>query len=164
MAIQAQQSAPSHPRKEVVTRTPRSIIFFSLSLSPTRLCRAPPHYHCSHPKNAEARLGGFRFDSASQSGAQALRQHAARVGRRNHAVVPQAGRGVDGVALALDARLQLWVDGLAHRFHHGAELRRAHDADFGRWPHPEETWGIGATTENREKRNEVLAFFFCVLF
>lgn len=146
LGIQPQQSPP--PKKDVVTRNPRSIIFFCLSL--LRDCAGSPplhSHHCSHPKNAEARLGGFRFDFASERGAQPLRQHAARVRRRDHAVVPQASRGVDGVALALDARLQLWVNGLAHRFHHGAELCRAHDADFGRGPHPEETWGIGAATE-----------------
>lgn len=107
-----------------------------------------PFLHLSHPENPPPRPHRlFRAGLPPQGSAQPLRQNAPGVRGRNHAIVPHAGRGKKGVALALDARFQVRVGerGLADRFHDGRELLGAHDADFGVGPHPEEAWRVGAS-------------------
>lgn len=93
--------------------------------------------------------------STSSSSGQPLTQDAPRMSRGNNAVVPQPGRGEDGMTFLLDASAELihrcgrrgggrrgGFDGL----HDGGELVGAHDADFGVGPHPEKSGGVGAAT------------------
>lgn len=110
----------------------------------------------SHPKNAPPGL----FPPRQRRGVEAVGQHAPRVRGRNDAVVPQAGGGEDGLALALDAGLELGVRGFADGFHDGAELVGAHDADLGVGPHPQEAWGVGAATDEVREGGMVRIFAF----
>lgn len=97
----------------------------------------------SHPKNTPSRTPSIVKPSAAvytvrtpQRSPQPLRQHRSGVRRWDDAVVPEAGGGEGGLALALDARLQRGVGCLADCGHDGAELLGAHDADARRGPHP----------------------------
>ena len=100
--------------------------------------------HPKHPKLCRRRL-----IPPAHRRTQPLSQNLPRMLWRNDTVVPQSSGGKRGIAFPFDARFQLRVYGFSHRFHDGAELFGAHDADFGVGPHPEEAWGICAATVRR---------------
>src|SRR5450830_1096313 len=100
------------------------------------------------------------FDRCIAGGRQAQGQHAAGVGGVDHAVVPQAGGGVVGVALVFvlltDRGLEgfffvsaplaaLGLDAVTlDGGQHAGRLLAAHDADAGVGPHPQEARAVGA--------------------
>jgi len=103
-----------------------------------------PSHISLHPKHPEPRL--FILQAPSHSYLQPHCQHPPRMRRRNNAIIPKPRRRIDRLAFAFDPSLQLRIHGLADRLHDRAQLLRAHDADLGLWPHPEEARGVGAST------------------
>src|SRR5580658_1329285 len=109
----------------------------------------------SHPEQAE--FAGL--DRRVEGGRKAEGEHQPGLGRIDHAVVPEPGAGVIGVASSLvlrpDRRLELLLffraPALAGGFEivaaqgreHGGGLLAAHDADPGIGPHPQEAGAIG---------------------
>lgn len=98
--------------------------------------------HPSHPKNPPLRLPLPRPPPLRRP--QPLRHHRPRLRRRNHAIIPQPRARKHSLALALDARFQVGIDGFANGGHDGGELGGAHDGGFGAGPGPEEAGGVGA--------------------
>src|SRR5574343_1729718 len=112
-------------------------------------------YIALHPENAEL---GF-FGRGVHRGRQAKAEYAAGIGRVDDAVVPQASRGVVGVALGFillaDRRLEggffLGRPGLAGGFdavaldrgQHAGRLFAPHHRDARVRPHPQEAWRVG---------------------
>lgn len=100
----------------------------------------------SHPKNPPPRLPPPLPPPhlPPRRSPHPLRDHVPRVRRRYHAIIPQPCARKHSLALALDARFEVWVDGFADGGHDGRELGGAHDGGFGAGPGPEETGGVGA--------------------
>src|SRR6185437_12769974 len=110
----------------------------------------------SHPEHAEPRV----LDGRVEGRREAQGEHAARVHRIDHAVVPEAGGGVVGMALALvllaDRRLEglflggrplpaLRLDAVAlHRGEDRGRLLAAHHRDARVGPAPQEARVEGA--------------------
>src|SRR3990167_4029377 len=105
----------------------------------------------SHAEHAKARFANRRV----QAGTQAQGQHAPCVRRADHAIVPQAGRGVIGMTLLLvllaDGGFEggflvraplaaLALDAVTlDRGQHAGGLFAAHHADARVGPHPQKT-------------------------
>ncbi len=100
----------------------------------------PPPKHL-HPKQPEfALLPPNSTACRRHRSSQAQSQHPPRMCWRHDTIIPQPSRREHRVAFPFDTALQFWIHGFAYGFHYGRELLRAHDADFGVGPHPEETW------------------------
>src|SRR5574344_1301301 len=117
------------------------------------ICSASQGLHAEHTK-----LGVF--DRGVAAGGQAQGQHAARVGGVDHAIVPQAGAGVVGVALLFVLLADRGFEGLfffsapgaalaldavaLDGGQHAGRLLAAHDRDARVGPHPQKAWAESA--------------------
>src|SRR5512133_2213687 len=74
----------------------RAVRMTRQAISPRLAIRMLSSMGVSHPEDAE---GGLAFIGSTRCGCQCQCQHVARIGRVDHAVVPESRAGVEGMPL-----------------------------------------------------------------